>query len=321
MKVNLILDGNFLLHRAVFPLVKAKTLYGDLERSLKITVENYKKIYPFNKIWFVSDSKVSWRRAYYPAYKTNRKKDEEIDWEFIFNTYRSFKDNLDPKFVVCEGDGVEGDDWISYLVQKSNDEGESMVIIANDRDLYQLVKWKMNPLWINIMIQDNWAKEKTAVPVGYELFKNKLYETEQNIFELNDNDEFGDFLKTLERKSNIEKIDHEECLFCKIVQGDKGDGIPSLYHERKINKNGQARDMGIGEAGAKKIFEQYKSTDPGQINFFDASFYEKVIKLVAAYKKTEDEDTIKQNLKRNLKLIVLNEKIWPKDIYDKMKGA
>ena len=43
----------------------------------------------------VSDSKSSWRKRIYADYKAGRKEkrdaQEDIDWDFVFNTYNKFK--------------------------------------------------------------------------------------------------------------------------------------------------------------------------------------------------------------------------------------
>ena len=57
MRLNLILDGNFILNKNVFTLHKNNLLFGALQRSLENTISNYKKLYPFQNIYLVSDSK------------------------------------------------------------------------------------------------------------------------------------------------------------------------------------------------------------------------------------------------------------------------
>ena len=78
INLSLICDGNYFLYRAVFILHRLKTLYGDLETLLLNDYNNMTNAYPFNVIYFVSDSKKSWRKAYYPEYKGKRKKEETI---------------------------------------------------------------------------------------------------------------------------------------------------------------------------------------------------------------------------------------------------
>jgi 5'-3' exonuclease len=86
MLCDLIIDGNFFPNRMVFTLHKNNLLFGVLHKSLEISILNYKKWYPFANIYLVSDSKEkSWRKKLNQNYKANRKKDSDIDWEFVFS--------------------------------------------------------------------------------------------------------------------------------------------------------------------------------------------------------------------------------------------
>ena len=97
MLCDLILDGNFVLNKLVFTLHKNNLLFGALYTSLENTVSTYKKWYPFANVYLVSDSKEkSWRKKINSSYKAQRKRDSDIDWEFVFNCYNEFKDNLKP---------------------------------------------------------------------------------------------------------------------------------------------------------------------------------------------------------------------------------
>ena len=95
LNLNLIVDGNYILSRLVFTLHKNNLLYGALHQSLDNAISNYKKWFPFKKVFIVSDSKEkSWRKKLNQNYKSTRKKDSDIDWEFVFTAYNEFKSNL-----------------------------------------------------------------------------------------------------------------------------------------------------------------------------------------------------------------------------------
>ena len=130
MLCDLIIDGNFLLNRMVFTLHKNNILFGSLNKSLELSLTNYRKWYPFMNIYLVSDSKEkSWRKKIKSTYKTNRKKDSTIDWDFVYNTYKDFKKEQQRRGVkVFESPEIEGDDWISYIVEKSNESGRSTLV-------------------------------------------------------------------------------------------------------------------------------------------------------------------------------------------------
>ena len=73
INLNLIVDGNYMLYRSVFILHRLRTLYGDLETLLLSDYNNITNSYPFSLIYFVSDSKKSWRKIIYSEYKGKRK--------------------------------------------------------------------------------------------------------------------------------------------------------------------------------------------------------------------------------------------------------
>jgi 5'-3' exonuclease len=47
-----------------------------------------------------------------------------------------------------EAPHLEGDDWISFLTEKTNNEERSCIIVSNDYDIKQLVRYSLNPLTI-----------------------------------------------------------------------------------------------------------------------------------------------------------------------------
>ena len=188
MNVDLLIDGNYLLSKLVFTLHKNNLLYGALYKSLENSIGNYRNWYPFTNVYLVSDSKEkSWRKQLTKDYKANRKKDSDIDWNFVYTTYSEFKDSL--KVVkVYEAPHVEGDDWLSFLSSKSNKEGRSTIIVSNDYDIKQIVGYSLDPLWINIMTNEMYNKEKLFMPKNYQIFISKVKEIpNDDIFNLNDN--------------------------------------------------------------------------------------------------------------------------------------
>ena len=115
--IDLIIDGNYILSKLVFTLHKNKILYGHLYKSIETAIDNYSKIHGFSNIYLVSDSREkSWRKTYYPDYKLKRKKNQEIDWDFCYKTYNEYKQNTNKRVKVLESSSIEGDDWISFLV-------------------------------------------------------------------------------------------------------------------------------------------------------------------------------------------------------------
>lgn len=321
MKVDLLIDGNYLLSKLVFTLHKNNLLYGGLYKSLENTIKNYKNWYPFTNVYLVSDSKEkSWRKQLTKEYKANRKKDSDIDWKFVYSTYSEFKDSLKSLLQkslvkVYEAPHVEGDDWISFLSSKSNKEGRATIIVSNDYDIKQIVGYSLAPLWINIMTNEMYNKEKLFMPKNFQIYISKIREIpNDDIFNLNNNSEYLSMLDKFLNKYEIVEINPVESLIIKIISGDQSDNIGSVWSQIK---NGKKR--GIGPKGAKTIYDNYLQ-EFGEINLEDPDLYENIADLICEKKKLSKTqiESIVNNIHDNVKLIDLRLINLPEEILDKM---
>ena len=318
MLVDLIIDGNYILSKLVFTLHKNNLLYGALHKSLENTVNNYRKWYPFTNIYLVSDSKEkSWRKQISTEYKATRKKDTDIDWQFVYTAYGEFKQSIQG-CKIFEAPHIEGDDWLSYLVTNSNNNGRSTIIISNDYDIKQIVNFSLDPLHINIMSNEMYNKEKLFMPKNYQIFMNKVSKiSNDDIFNLNDNSEFIMMMNKFLNKYEINEIDPIESLIIKIISGDQSDNISSVWQQ---TKNGKTR--GIGAKGAKTIYDMY-ITEFGEINLSDPDLLENIADLICEKKKlgkNKIEDIV-ENIKSNFKLIDLRLNNLPVEIVEKMDNV
>lgn len=317
MLIDLVIDGNYILNRLVFILNKNNLLFGALHNSLGKAIDNYSKRYPYTNIYLVSDSKeMSWRKKITKTYKSTRKKNSDIDWTFVYKSYNEVKKDLPARIKVLEAPNVEGDDWISYIVNKSNSEKRGVMIVSNDYDLKQLLRYDLNNTYFNFMTNEMSNKEKIFLPFNYELVVNKIKNLpNDNIFELNDNTEFLNFFEKTLTKSDIHQVDSNEELFLKLVSGDNSDNILSAWVEYK---NGKKR--GIGPKGAKKIYNNYLN-EFGEVDLEDPDFYENTADLICEVKKLPKLklSEIVSNIKYNTKLINLDIDNLPEDIVNKMK--
>lgn len=323
MAVNLLVDGNYILYKNIHSLHSQKSLYGELHRALEVNIKRLINKFPWANIYIASDSlKPSWRKNIHSEYKGKRVKDEEIDWEFCFNTFTEYKEQLkdDKRVNVYEGDSIEGDDWIRHIVKMSNAKNESCVIVGSDADLQQLLDYRLNPAWINIQWRENYTKEKIFFPQGYELFVKHLREKDGDIFELTDDDELLKLINEWLEKSDCTDIDKEKMLFVKILNGDTGDNILSAY--TKESKSG--RMMGIGEKTCEKIYESYKEEYPEDIVFDKGEWIRNVVPHIEVFKKLELDKNgatkLMKNLVFNTKLIHLSERHLPQPILESIKS-
>ena len=319
MICDLIIDGNYILSKNTFTLHKNNLLFGALHKSLENTINNYRKWYPFANVYLVSDSKEkSWRKQLTSSYKATRKKDSDIDWAFVYTAYGEFKDSMKGLVKVLEAPHVEGDDWISFLVTKANREGRSSIIVSNDYDIKQIVNYGLDPLFINIMTNEMYNKEKLFLPKNYQIFLNKVSKLpSDDIFNLNDNTDFLLLLDRFINKYEINEINPVESLMVKIISGDTSDNIGSVW---SVVKNGKKR--GIGSKGAQSIYDEYIS-EFGEINLGDPDLYENIADLICEKKKLSKTqiESIVENIKDNMKLIDLRMHNLPGEIVEKMENG
>lgn len=318
MLLDLIIDGNYILSKLVFTLHKNNLLYGALHKSLENTVNNYRKWYPFTNIYLVSDSKEkSWRKQITTEYKSTRKKDTDIDWQFVYTAYGEFKQSIQG-CKILEAPHIEGDDWISFLTDNANNNGRSTIIVSNDYDIKQIVNFSLDPLHINIMSNEMYNKEKLFMPKNYQIFMNKVSKIpNDDIFNLNDNSEFIMMMNKFLNKYEINEIDPIESLIIKIISGDQSDNISSVWQQ---TKNGKTR--GIGAKGAKTIYDMY-ITEFGEINLSDPDLLENIADLICEKKKLSKNkiEDIVENIKSNFKLIDLRLNNLPVEIVEKMDNV
>ena len=316
MKASLVIDGNYLLNKDVYILYEMRTLYSDLGNLLRKDLTNLSKKYSFDHIYFVSDSKMRWRQEYYSDYKGNREPNEKIDWKFVYKEYAIFRNEIKNLSHVqsYQIDWAEGDDLIAHLVNENNKRGISNIIMGADADLHQLIRFDLGLEYINVMYNYKFSDERTYWPKNYNVFIKEMSKRIglDSLWDMNDDNEFLEFLEDLEFKTKTKEVSPEETLFCKMVSGDKPDNIPSVYHKGK---------RGIGEKGSLSIYRLYKETNQEIIDFDSDIFINRLVELISYSKKITDQtvmDDIRQKLVRNRKLLKLDENYLPPEIKEEM---
>jgi 5'-3' exonuclease len=327
--MDLIVDGNYVLNRLAFALQKYSSLYGELENALNVAVDNYLNLYGFKNIYIISDYKSSWRKRIYPQYKEKRKEQRDaspVDFDFVFKTYESFKKTVCEKskrIKLLESQNIEGDDFIHSIIKKRNEEGYSVLFIASDKDLNQEVKFSIgDKTYINVQYKDELTKPILYVPQNNNVFFDEILNTEVDFFSINENYELLNFVKGLMSKTIVEEVDTEKTIFVKIIFGDKSDNIDSvLLTPQKANP---LNFTGIGEAGALKIYDNYKKDYPKAIDFGNDIWMEQLYDYILDYKKVlnqKDEylKPLKERLNINRALVHLDEQYLPQDIKEDIK--
>lgn len=306
LALNLIIDGNYLLHRHVHTLHKNNLLFGGLEKSLEVALTNYRKWYPFSGIYFVSDTKkTSWRKKIYGDYKGKRKKPSDIDWGFVYATYGDFKATLrDRNVKLLESESIEGDDWVSYAVAESNARGVSNLVVSNDYDIKQLLKYSVDPPYINFMTNEMANRQKFFFPKNHHLFLDAVRESQsQDVFDINDDGEFLGYVAMVKERFLHEEIDPVESMLTKVISGDVSDNIGSVWS----SKTKTGKTIGIGGKGAQGIIERYR-TEFGEPSLQDPDLCDNIADLICESKRLSKTmiPRIASRIKHNMTLINLD---------------
>jgi hypothetical protein len=320
MKLSLIIDGNYLLQKSVFILYKLRSLYTDLPIILEKDFNTITNLYYFSNIYFISDSRRNWRKSFYDNYKGSRKKNENIDWDTVYEIFNKFKYSLKGKknCHVYQIDNLEGDDLIAYIINKTNRHGYSNLIIGNDSDLFQMINFDQVGKYINFMYNFKFNDERIFIPKSYEIFLESLDDSENldDLFGGNQNTdaEFLEFFNGLLKSKKVSEIDSEQELFIKIV-GHNKDNIKSIYMKGT---------RGIGKVGAENLYNLYKETYPDNIDFNSSIFKERLIDIIKLYKRIKTDELDKDMMDRinlNLKLVKLDKRSTPTNLYEKMEES
>jgi len=146
-KQIIVVDSNHLAHRCWYGI--PNLTFDDQDTSIiygfLINVFNNASFFKTKNFVFCWDSKRSYRRQIYPAYKENRKiRDKELTWEEIeqkklaYNQFELLRLEVLPAIGfnnVFMSTGYEGDDLIAVVVS----ENKNCIVLSGDEDMYQLL--------------------------------------------------------------------------------------------------------------------------------------------------------------------------------------
>jgi len=325
-KVNLCIDGNFILHKCVFILKTNRSINNDLKDMLNNDLNRMIKCFPFDNIYFCSDSR-SWRKEIYKEYKGKRTPDNSINWENVYKIYDDFKNSLKSikKIKHLQKEGIESDDFIAHIVNSSNKQGDSNLIMSSDRDLNQLVKYNLDKNYINVQWNFKIHDERFYLPTNYQIFlNNQLNGKDYDIFNLDDSKDFTEFIEKMVNKSIVIEVDSEESLFCKTITGDNTDNIITVI-KLKDGIINEKDGRGIGDTGAVTIYNYYKEVYPEPI-VFDDVFVDRLSDVILYSKKVKTDresvkEIVKNNINNNLRLVELDTKHMPSHIFESMNNV
>jgi hypothetical protein len=330
--VNILIDGNYIFHKTfgVFggygnvdpgKILKDKKEQAAFIRKISTDLcASLKMIPQGGRMIFTSDSR-SWRKDIEiedGGYKSGRVKDENVDWTIFFELMKTFGDHLEKMgFIFSKVDGAEGDDLLMFWSEHFHSRNENCLIITGDKDLHQLARISENS-W-TVIWNNNQKKNTLFVP---EKWKDQWLDRDESISIFNmasaispEKERFKTFLK----KATIEEVESRSFIFIKVLMGDKGDSVPSVWEQTS-----GSRTMGFTQKKADTVFEAFTASEWSDIEFSQMMNNEDYLNWVSgmvlrtskSVDSTENRNRVKENIIRNFKLLWLDIDVIPDFVKD-----
>lgn len=256
----------------------------------------------------------TWRKSYYNLYKAHREYDDAINWEAYFKFVEDYCEKITSlhSIKVSKIEGGEADDLLYLWSKKLNNSGYDCVIISEDKDLLQLVRnTKKNNF--TIVFNNSFKNPKIYKHPETNLKENDV---EFTIFNASDSILNSRSLVKyiIQESESIEDVDIQNFILKKILIGDDGDNVPSVYSWQV--KNG--KNKRVTPSIADKIIKNYLSINEtplyylfNDFEFFKTSLSDS-IKFILGIKL--DIEELKSNIERNCRLMCLHHNFMPKNI-------
>ena len=326
--INVLIDGNYIFHKTFgvfggFGVKNPAEILGtpgeqamfvrkvatDLCAGLRLLPQG-------GRLVFTCDSR-SWRKDVEiedGGYKSNRVKDETVDWSIFFELMSDFGHQLENQgFVFSKVKGAEGDDLLYFWSEHFNSIGENCIIISGDKDMHQLARH--NEKGWTIIWNNNSKNNVLAVPPGWENnWVNK--EESVSIFDMTaaispDKEKIKEFLK----KVQVEEIIRRDFVFSKMLTGDKGDAVPGVWYVQTPS----GKFNGISPKKAEQIMESLNQSEWKGTTFTEMLKSEEFLSWVSGFilrilkdvDNTENRKKVSSNLLRNYTLMWLDRKVMP----------
>ena len=327
MKINLLFDSSYIIHRNLFSLVQnpnGRFLAEKEEQSLFIKkliddLNSIVAIFPrayLGKIVWAQDSK-SWRKDLIEkiSYKGTRVKDEEkVDWESFYKICDEFADIVQECGMIKSREGrAEADDLLYLWSKHFLENGESSIIITSDRDLNQCVRYDKG----NLVCIFNPVFKSKKFTFHDDLSKESFIDDSaiDDIFSARE-DNIAEKIFKISSQYERDFVDPHYVSFSKIFEGDKGDNIPSALQWKKTDRNGTEKIFSFTQKMTDQLSEQF-SPDAKLIEKLrtDAKFREKIAEQAILISKQDLEKEYTANrILENITLVYLHDSVIPQDI-------
>lgn len=321
-KLTLLIDGNWLCQSRTAVLMNGflrenteihkqqsqDELRDLLAKSINVVLNRFPTI---TNIVLVADGG-SWRKQLpipqsleNVIYKGNRTQANDIDWNYIYGALNDVMNACrEQGITVSQHPNIEGDDWIWYWSRRLNSENINCLIWSSDNDLKQLVQidkttnaftaWynDKNGLWLPDFLDDT--------PNDLDFFFKFEY--------------FSPVLESLKKPSkSISYIDPNEVITSKIICGDSGDNIMSVFRYQKNN-----RVYRITEKDWEKIAKSYNITTIDSLLQHIHETAEAICTNSKYISYDPNVSEIEEMIRYNIKLVWLNEYSIPDTIIQLM---
>lgn len=339
--INLIFDLNNIVHRSLFAVsgygsnaysFDSQSEIDQLMRKMAIDFAHIIRLIKPSRVILAKDDS-SWRKDIEidenEGYKGNRTKSSFINWD---NVYRV----LDEFIEITEAYGMiptsipkaEADDiitlWAHELLYNQN---QHVIIVSGDEDLRQLVRTHVYDVdkqkyafctVFNPFMQGKNASRKLFIP---SLFENWIATADAADFMnigASINVDKEDFKKIIAgEKTKVECIDGPMIGLRKMFCGDDGDNIPAIY----TWLNDKGTQVRITNSKFEKI---YNLVQEHENEILDHNIIlERKDQVLDAIRKVIKDPKLNLNIEalieRQIKLAILDPKVFPQSIIDKFE--
>lgn len=335
--INICVDGNHFFHKTfgVFAgygnVDPGKVLAKKSDQAMfirKVATDlcaSLKGLPTGGRLIFTMDSR-SWRKEIEienGGYKSNRVKDENVDWTIFFDLMDEFGRQLEKQgFIYSRVEGAEGDDLLYWWAKYFNNTGEDCIVISGDKDLHQVVNFNGN----NWTITWNNNNKKNVVTSTIDWKENWLLKEEvASIFDMgsvisSDREK----MNTLVSKTELNEIDRVKFLMNKVFIGDEGDAVPSIW-EIKSGSKTMRFSQKKSDALIQAITESEDYTERDMCSILKneemlswmAGF---ALRLMKDIDSSDNRIKLVSNIKRNCKLMWLDESMFPESVISGMSS-
>lgn len=268
----------------------------------------------------------SWRKSV-PIeegnYKGTRTQDENaVDWEAFHSLTREFLEIVESRgYLTMKVKGAEADDLLYLLSKRFNRNGESVVIVTGDKDILQSVAKHENGSWTACLDPISKRRKISLTQEMHDSCHSDVNPEEVNLF---DPDSWvsspGDILFSLMSSNDLQIVDPIKIASFKVLFGDKGDAVPGVisWIDNKDPENPKLRSLSEDKLKKALLNVPYMTWQ----ELIRGDNIELLAKELSAVSKLEvDPTALLKKIRRNAKLVILHEKIIPKEIQEAFDEA